>query len=237
MSAPRLWLRGIEADLPARGTLGPDEAARVEAMPRADARAASRAARELAREAASELFPHVAPADWLVETGSLGKPEWRGPGEVRPAVSVAHTGGLVAVAAAPTGMIGVDVERVTRRARVDALAARFFAPAEAAWLSTLTAVDRREAFFALWTAKEAVTKCFGAALGVGIGGVELAPFDVEAWVLDLEARTHIEGEAASAVRLPGPTPVRVDRRVGAAIPRLYYWGWSDARVAVAALER
>lgn len=77
------------------------------------------------------------------------------------AVSISHSRELVAVAAARTGPVGVDVEDVYPR-EVAGLADRWFTPEELAWMTTQD--DELSAFLHLWTAKEAV----GKALGLGL---------------------------------------------------------------------
>ncbi|WP_433162326.1 4'-phosphopantetheinyl transferase family protein [Kribbella sp. CA-247076] len=76
-------------------------------------------------------------------------------------VSISHSRNLLAVAAAVTGPVGVDVEDVYPRA-VSGLAARWFDPSELEWMARQP--DELVAFLHLWTAKEAV----GKALGLGL---------------------------------------------------------------------
>ena len=86
-------------------------------------------------------------------------------GSVELAVSVSRTAGLVVVAARRAGAVGVDVERI-RPLPALALARRWFAPAELAWLGDRPEAGRTVDFLRLWTAKEAV----GKALGRGLRG-------------------------------------------------------------------
>jgi phosphopantetheine--protein transferase-like protein len=60
--------------------------------------------------------------------------------------------------------VGVDLERMTRLADVERIAARFFARAEYDALLALPAGQRADAFFRAWVRKESVVK----ALGTGI---------------------------------------------------------------------
>lgn len=76
-------------------------------------------------------------------------------------VSITHTHHLVAVAAALTGPIGVDMEELHPRDFAP-LADRWFHQQELQWLSDQP--DALRAFLQLWTAKEAV----GKALGLGL---------------------------------------------------------------------
>lgn len=77
-------------------------------------------------------------------------------------ISLSHTPGLAAVAVAEAPC-GVDAER-PRAVDALAVARRYFAPAEAAWLERQEAGSRERAFLQLWTLKEASVK----ALGIGL---------------------------------------------------------------------
>ncbi len=81
------------------------------------------------------------------------------------AVSLTHTKGAVIAAASPdAARLGVDVERLDRRVRAEALARRYFAPDEAASLLALPQASRSESFLRAWTLKEA----WGKATGMGV---------------------------------------------------------------------
>jgi len=104
-----------------------------------------------------------APRDWRFAAAPLGKPYLLDPPrDLR--FSMTHARGMVAVALAEGFEIGVDVEPANRRAESMKLARRFFAPEEAAMLEALDGDARREAFFAIWTLKEAVVKATGEGL-------------------------------------------------------------------------
>ncbi|MEU5942175.1 4'-phosphopantetheinyl transferase superfamily protein [Micromonospora sp. NPDC047548] len=94
-----------------------------------------------------------------------GRP-WVRAGAVSLPVSVSHAEGVVVVAARRAGPVGVDVER-RRPLPALALAHRWYAPPEAAWLGDLPDATRVEAFLLLWTAKEAVGKALGRGLRSG----------------------------------------------------------------------
>ena len=79
-----------------------------------------------------------------------------------PAVSISHSGDIVACAVCDAGDIGVDVEFARQSRDVDAIARRYFHPEEAEWLAGQPA-DR---FYMLWVLKEAWLK----ATGTGIAG-------------------------------------------------------------------
>ena len=69
------------------------------------------------------------------------------------------------------GAVGVDLERVARDRRSLADLERIaghFAPAESHWLRTLEPAAAVDAFYRLWTAKEACLKCLGTGIGSGV---------------------------------------------------------------------
>ncbi|MEU9510527.1 4'-phosphopantetheinyl transferase superfamily protein [Micromonospora sp. NPDC048170] len=119
----------------------------------------------LLRRAGATLLGR-AEAEIVVEHGRDGRPlvavSGAG-GRVELPVSVSRCGPVVVVAARAGGPVGVDVERC-RPLPALALARRWYAPAEAAWLAGRPADGQAVDFLRLWTAKEAV----GKALGVGL---------------------------------------------------------------------
>lgn len=82
--------------------------------------------------------------------------------------NLSHTRGLIAFAVTTEAEIGVDVEATTRNVEMQALADRFFAPAEAALLQNAAADAQRDRFFSLWTLKEAYVKARGLGLQLGL---------------------------------------------------------------------
>ncbi len=114
-----------------------------------------------------------AAGDWRFRATAQGKPCLVDPPrDLR--FSLTHTRGMVAVAISEGIDVGVDVEAADRRVENMKLAERFFAPQEAALLRALEGDARGEAFFALWTLKEAVVKATGDGLSRGLRGFALA---------------------------------------------------------------
>ena len=81
-----------------------------------------------------------------------------------PAVSISHSGDVVACALLDSGELGIDIEFPGRARDVSGIAERYFAPAEADWLATQPA-DR---FYMLWVLKEAWLKATGAGIAGGL---------------------------------------------------------------------
>lgn len=91
--------------------------------------------------------------------------------------NLAHSGSLVLCAVASAREVGVDIERIDEAFDFDPVAGISFSLAERAALTRLPARDRRGAFFAGWTRKEAYLKGLGEGLGYPLAGfdVSLAP--------------------------------------------------------------
>jgi 4'-phosphopantetheinyl transferase len=81
-----------------------------------------------------------------------------------------HSGDWLIAAYAEGVRVGIDIELLRPRPRALALAQRFFAPTETAWLATLAddPAQLQLAFTRLWCAKEAVLKAHGRGLSFGL---------------------------------------------------------------------
>ncbi|HWB97409.1 MAG TPA: 4'-phosphopantetheinyl transferase superfamily protein [Bryobacteraceae bacterium] len=107
------------------------------------------------------------PAALVFGYGPQGKPELPGSGLC---FNVSHSGNLAAHALVPdpTGSLelGIDVESIRTVSHSDAVARRFFCPAEWQEIETLPPAERADAFFRCWTRKEAYVKALGGGLSV-----------------------------------------------------------------------
>ena len=211
--------------------------------------------RALLRVLAGEVLG-VPPRSVWTGTSHYGAPQAGRPGAERPAdrglvVSVAHTVGMVAVAASRSAArLGVDVERLDRRTRPVALARRYYAPGEADELEVLPSIRRAGAFLRAWTLKEAWGKAAGVGVpralplvGFSMGGLSegrplterrlrwLDPWAAErlpgAWRLWTVA---VEGHTLGVAALPAPSPMAFSGPslplfAGSAMIRRFDGGW------------
>jgi len=81
-----------------------------------------------------------------------------------PAVSITHSGDIVACGLAETGELGIDLEDIDRHRDTLKIAHKFFSDEEAAWLDS----QPRDRFFMLWVLKEAYVKALGRSIFGGI---------------------------------------------------------------------
>ena len=103
--------------------------------------------------------------------GDGGKPYLHLPsGEPGPAVSISHSGDLIAAAATNLGPLGIDVERHRADRSFDRIAAFAFGERE----RRLASVSPR-AFYRLWTLREAMSKATGRGLAEAADGVDRVP--------------------------------------------------------------
>lgn len=82
-------------------------------------------------------------------------------------------GGLCVLAFSPGCEIGVDVEHIRPLADLQSIADQFFSVEEALELMSLSAYQRRLAFFLCWTRKEAYIKATGTGLSIPLSGVRV----------------------------------------------------------------
>jgi 4'-phosphopantetheinyl transferase len=86
--------------------------------------------------------------------------------------NVSHSHQMALYAIALNRQVGIDLEYI-RSIDAVALAQRFFLPSEAAMIQSLIGADQHQAFFKVWTQKEAYLKATGDGLG-RLASVEVA---------------------------------------------------------------
>ncbi len=166
----RIWRLDIDVQAkPAAhdlAVLSPPELARLRAYRHGADRmrfAAVRAALRRLLAQVLDLAPHALP----LEADPIGKPRFSNTVHDAPSFNVSHSGsvGLIAIATDPAiAAVGVDIEQCLPVEPL-ALAASAFAPDEQAMLRGCHPALRLDRFYALWTAREALTKAAGTGIG------------------------------------------------------------------------
>jgi 4'-phosphopantetheinyl transferase len=128
------------------------------------------------------------PATLVIDEEEFGKPVLRGRAIE---FNASHSGDLVALAFSKETAVGVDVERRRKLTDTLALARRYFSAEEVAIVDRET--DATDAFFAIWTAKEAIVKASGKGIGTG----DLHGFTVP--FRDVRLRPVIDGWSVAAI--------------------------------------
>ena len=156
------------------------------------------------RLALSEYAP-VKPGEWQFAAGKWGKPQIAGPALDTPLwFNLSHTEGLVACVTGPVPQLGVDVENVNRITPCDEIAKRFFAGAEYEYFRNAPPALRRDAFFRIWTLKEAYIKAEGKGFSIPLDSFHFR-FSAEN---PMQVTLELRGESTDAWRFfefqPGP---------------------------------
>lgn len=124
--------------------------------------------RGLQRIVLSRLEPGVSPADWRFVRSEMGRPSLAAPFDSTGLhFNLAHTRGLVVMAAGRVPQIGIDVEADDKRVNLE-VAKRYFSTAEAAALFALPPEHRAQRFLRLWTLKESYLKATGHGVAGGL---------------------------------------------------------------------
>ena len=106
--------------------------------------------------------------------------------------NLSHSHGFMVAAVCLNSPIGVDIEKKDPRFQAMAIAERFFCDGEKEQIAGLDARARLEAFFQIWTAKEAVLKATARGLALELTKVEVALSPLRVVTLDEEENIHSE---------------------------------------------
>lgn len=140
----------------------------------------------------------VKPAEVSLLRSASGKPEvslQMPMMDQAPAFNLSHSGGVVALALAPVGALGLDLETSTRGLD-PSLVQRYFAAEEVALMMAEPAMMQERWARRQWTMKEAYLKALGVGLGKPLDGFSILPGDQGWVVLDSE-----DADAAGQWRL------------------------------------
>lgn len=117
------------------------------------------------------------PASLSFDVGIFGKPHLSGTDAERLAFNLSHSGTIALLAFAAGGQVGVDVECWSGRLRGperERIEASVFSEGERRALAQLPSGERRAAFYAVWSRKEAYCKATGAGVSQGLDHVEVS---------------------------------------------------------------
>jgi 4'-phosphopantetheinyl transferase len=103
--------------------------------------------------------------------GPTGKPGLANGGSLH--FSVSHSSGIALYAVADGCETGVDIERIAHHFNWRPVASQFFSARESSFLFRLPEARQIEAFFAVWTQKEAYVKARGQGLNLGLDEFEV----------------------------------------------------------------
>ena len=172
--------------------LAPDELARAERYRFADDQRRFIAARAGLRLRLAQVL-QADPAQLQFDYGERGKPRLAsGQSDGQWQFNLSHSGDVAMLAAMPGLPVGVDVEVLRPMRDRDALVRRWFSVAENTAYFALPVGQQQQAFFAAWTAKEALVKALGQGLHF-----PLQQFDVQVEAQGPGALLSLQGVAGA----------------------------------------
>lgn len=157
------WIAFPVAEVRGGSALNTEEQARADRFWAEADRSAFIAGRRLIRDA---LAIWLGVEDVPLAVDALGKPYC--PLSGAPEFNVSHSGGWVALAMSLNGSVGVDIESLERKVDQTALANRFFSESERQYVLE----GSPEAFFEIWTRKEAYLKATGLGIRCALKEVD-----------------------------------------------------------------
>ena len=104
--------------------------------------------------------------------------------------NLSHSGGLMVAAVCRDWPIGVDIEKHDPRFHAMEIAERFFCDHEKAEIARQDGEARLEAFFQLWTAKEAFLKATSLGLALELSKFEIGLRPLRILALEDAAKIH-----------------------------------------------
>ncbi len=115
------------------------------------------------------FYLKVTPLSLAFQTNEYGKPELLD-ANGRPLLqfNLSHSGQQGLLAVTRSSPLGVDVEQLQPCADFLGIAERFFSVEERAMLGALSTNEQMQAFYQLWTCKEAFIKALGKGLSVAL---------------------------------------------------------------------
>jgi 4'-phosphopantetheinyl transferase len=112
-------------------------------------------------------YTDVAAEKWLFNISAQGKPEINNP-PIPLSFNLSHNDDLIICAVSLNKQIGCDIESLSRKICVQAIAKRYFSPLEYDRLMALPRAVQDRHFFEYWTLKEAFVKATGLGISQGL---------------------------------------------------------------------
>ncbi|ABM04432.1 4'-phosphopantetheinyl transferase [Psychromonas ingrahamii 37] len=122
--------------------------------------------RAFARTVLSQ-YADVPAQKWLFNIGAHGKPEIDSP-PLPLSFNLSHNDDLIICAVCLDKNIGCDIESLSRKISIKAIAQRYFSAIEFDALMALPPAQQRRRFFEYWTLKEAFVKATGMGISQGL---------------------------------------------------------------------
>lgn len=184
-----------------RAQLSPEECAKVDRFYFARDRERSTISYALLRRLVAS-YTGAAPEQVRYSTGTYGKPALAAPEGSPLCFNVSHSGSQIYYAFTLGRELGVDVEQERDNIGYEQLADHSFSPVERQALLALPPAQRKRAFFACWTRKEAYIKARGEGLSHGLDRFDVTLDDPARLLATRDDPRNVERWSLHAIAAP-----------------------------------
>lgn len=119
-------------------------------------------------------YINMEPAQIEFNYGKYGKPALKSRSDLGVEFNLAHSNDLILYAIGRHARVGIDIEYIRPMPDMDNFAQHFFSADEITMIGSLSGRAKEEAFFKLWTCKEAFLKAHGNGLATPLDQVEIS---------------------------------------------------------------
>jgi len=116
-------------------------------------------------------YIHISPDQINFQNGNFGKPHLV---NCELEFNISHSGDYSLIAFAVDRIVGVDVELHRANLEIEKVAKRFFSKREITTLMNLSHEEQSNAFFSIWTRKEAYIKAHGLGLALPLDSFDVS---------------------------------------------------------------
>jgi len=143
-----------------------EELAKITTFKNSSAQKTSLVSRAMCRLVLSQ-YTHTPAQTHQFTLNRHGKPSLlNNPRQLR--FNLSHNEDLVIMAICIEDSIGCDIENPTRKVSIDPITRRYFSSQEHKMLTSKEGKDKNDAFFKIWTLKEAFVKATGVGINLGL---------------------------------------------------------------------
>jgi 4'-phosphopantetheinyl transferase len=174
------------------------------------------------------LYTKTPPAELFFNFSRRGKPELAdGVGTDKIKFNLSFSNGLALFSFARDQEIGIDIEYIRQVPEIEEISLRFFATFENYALRALPETRRKDAFFSIWTRKEAFIKATGDGMSCPLNKfcVSLAPGGPY-HLLSIEGKPE-ESSLWSIIPFAPAARYAAALAVRSRSYQLRYWKWED----------
>ena len=206
-----VWFFDLDRSANDEHLLSQDEQQRADRFIKSEDQRRFRAARAFVRQSLARYL-NVPPLSLVFGTTTTGKPFVQGLGQAHSvAFNLAHSAQFGLLAVTRGREIGVDIEIERNLEDLEGMARQIMSPSEFQRFQSTEADRAREAFFGLWTQKEALVKAAGT-------GFSTDPREINLGLLIPSGLVTFRGMTWSVASLEAQLPLRAAIAVSGELP-------------------